>query len=221
MTAGEQLDLALRRAFFVRSRCISMRHEILAAARTCSEVDVDLVAEALDSGAFRRAVTSDFAVARATGIPCSGTIVLPDGRMLCNPGTRTDWIGGTMPRGTPMLVSDDPGVYDVLVADALGCPVSAGRVCTSFAWSRPVRPTVATAAASCQYRSVRSGPLLRMDLMMSTPQLVPADGDPPEDPAAAQVAAAQPDEAGDASTQRTEDPLPESSPSGRDAGAST
>ena len=125
MTAGEQLDLALRRAFFVRSRCISMRHEILAAARTCSEVDVDLVAEALDSGAFRRAVTSDFAVARATGIPCSGTIVLPDGRMLCNPGTRTDWIGGTMPRGTPMLVSDDPGVYDVLVADALGCPVSA------------------------------------------------------------------------------------------------
>ena len=41
LRAGEQLDLALRRAFFVGSRCISLRHEVLAAAETCPDVDVD------------------------------------------------------------------------------------------------------------------------------------------------------------------------------------
>jgi predicted DsbA family dithiol-disulfide isomerase len=117
--AGEQLDLALRRAFFARSRCIAMRHEILAAASTCDAVDVDLVANALDTGAFRGAVSADFVEARATGVPCSGTVVLPDGSMLCNPGTRTGWIGGRIPRGTPVLLSDEPDVYDRIVADAL------------------------------------------------------------------------------------------------------
>lgn len=116
--AGEQLDLALRKAFFVRSRTISMLHEILAVARTCPDVDVEHLAEALESGAFRAAVSQDFAVAKSTGVPCSGTFVLPDGRMLCNPGTVTAWLG-TVPRGTPVLTSDDPTVYDDLVRDAL------------------------------------------------------------------------------------------------------
>lgn len=117
--AGEQLDMALRHAFFVRSRCIAMRHEILAVARTCPAVDVHALAAALDSGAFRSAVTGDFAEAKATGVPCSGTLVLPDGRMLCNPGTQTGWIGGTMPKGTPVLTSDSPEVYDRIVAEVL------------------------------------------------------------------------------------------------------
>lgn len=122
--AGEQLDLALRRAFFARSRCISMRHEILAAARTCDAVDVDRLADALDTGTFRATVTSDFAAARATGVPCSGTVVLPDATMVCNPGTRTGWIGGTFPRGTPVLTADDPAIYDRIVADVLAAPIA-------------------------------------------------------------------------------------------------
>ena len=116
--AAEELDLALRRAFFAGSRCISMRHEVLAAARTRPSVDVEAIADALDGGAYRAAVTGDFAAARATGVPCSGTVVLPDGSMLCNPGTRTGWIGGEMPRGTPVLLSDDPTVYDLLIRAA-------------------------------------------------------------------------------------------------------
>lgn len=117
--AAEQLDLALRRAFFVRSRCIAMRHEVLAVADTCPDVDLGALTEALDRGAFRAAVFQDFADAKADGIPCSGTLVLPDGQVLCNPGTRTGWIGGTMPRGTPVLTADDPDVYDRIVADVL------------------------------------------------------------------------------------------------------
>jgi predicted DsbA family dithiol-disulfide isomerase len=121
--AGEQLDLALRRAFFVESRCISLRHEILAAARSSPDGDDDVLAEALDSGRFRGRVLADFRAARSDGIPCSGTVVLRDGTARCNPGTRTDWIGGTMPKGTPVLVSDDPSIYDRMVREALLAPV--------------------------------------------------------------------------------------------------
>jgi hypothetical protein len=48
---------------------------------------------------------------------------------------------------------------------------------------------------------------------MSTPELAPTDGDPSEDPATAETAAAAPAQAGNADATRTEDPLPESSPS--------
>jgi hypothetical protein len=50
-------------------------------------------------------------------------VVLPDGTAVCNPGTTTGWIGGSMPRGTPVLIDDDPSAYDRLVAQALAVPV--------------------------------------------------------------------------------------------------
>jgi predicted DsbA family dithiol-disulfide isomerase len=120
---AEQLDLALRRAFFAESRCISLRHEILAAAASCPDVDLDRLTGDLDTGAFRGAVMADFRASRAAGIPCSGTVVRPDGTAVCNPGTTTAWIGDRMPRGTPVLVADDPAAYDRLVEEALLAPV--------------------------------------------------------------------------------------------------
>lgn len=117
--AAEELDLALRRSFFSLSRCIVLRSEILAAARRCPSVEADRIADALDSGSCRAAVSADFAAAGAAGIDCSGTVVLPDGTPVCNPGTRTDWIGGKLPKGTPVLVDDRPEIYDEMVAAAL------------------------------------------------------------------------------------------------------
>jgi hypothetical protein len=122
LLAGEQLDLALRRAFFVRSRCISMRHEILAAGRTCDAVDVAELGSALDACAFRSTISRQYAEARAAGVPCSGTVTLPDGTMLCNPGTEVRWINGPLPAGTPVLDSDLPETYDAIVSAALRCP---------------------------------------------------------------------------------------------------
>ena len=54
---------------------------------------------------------------------------------------------------------------------------------------------------------------------MPTPGLLPADGDPPDDPSAADVelAPAQLDQADDGDTPRTEHPVPESFPSGGNA----
>jgi predicted DsbA family dithiol-disulfide isomerase len=123
--AAEQLDLALRRAFFVHSRCIAMRHEIVAAARTCEAVDAERIAAALDAGTYRHLVTADFLQAKVDRVPCSGTLVRADGTMLCNPATEIAWIGGDLPRGTPTVVVDDPTVFDRIVAEAV-MPVSRG-----------------------------------------------------------------------------------------------
>jgi len=83
------------------------------------DVDADHVAAALDTGRFRAAVMADFVAARTGAAPCSGTVVHPDGTAVCNPGTRTGWIGGPLPHGTPVLLGDDPSAYDGLVAAAL------------------------------------------------------------------------------------------------------
>jgi hypothetical protein len=49
---------------------------------------------------------------------------------------------------------------------------------------------------------------------MPTPQLLPADGDPPDDPAAAELAPARGDQVADTDAPRTEHPAPESFPTG-------
>jgi predicted DsbA family dithiol-disulfide isomerase len=117
-TAGEQLDLALRSAFFVRSRCISLRHEILTAAAECPAVDVERLASDLDGGTCRAAVMRQATAALAGAADCSGYVVLPDGSGRCNPGVRSCWIGPSMPRGAPALIADDPSAYDAVLRAA-------------------------------------------------------------------------------------------------------
>jgi len=107
-TAAEELDLALRRALFVDSRPITLRHEVLRAARECTALDVDRLALDLDAGRGRAPVVRQSAAARAGAADCSGHVVLPDGSGTCAPGIRTDWIGPAMPRGAPRVLADDP-----------------------------------------------------------------------------------------------------------------
>jgi hypothetical protein len=38
---------------------------------------------------------------------------------VCNPATETAWIGGNLPHGTPVVVADDPTVFDRIVAETL------------------------------------------------------------------------------------------------------
>jgi len=115
--AAEELDLALRRAFFVRSRCIGARHEVQAVAATCQSVDVDRLMVDLDDGAPRAAVLRQAAAAAAGAATCSGHVVLPDGSGACNPGVTTEWLG-RLPRGAPVLRADDPAALRAMVAAA-------------------------------------------------------------------------------------------------------
>ena len=112
--AAERLDLAPRQAYFVRSRCITMRHEVLAAARSC-DLDMPALEQALDEGRDRTAV-----LRQSREGNCSGVVVLPDGSEYCNPGVSTRWIGTALPQVVPRVVADDPSAVHQLVARAAG-----------------------------------------------------------------------------------------------------
>lgn len=117
-TASEQLDRALRRAFWRDSRCISLRHVILEVAAGTGVVDVDDLAARLDSGSSRSAVLAQFAAARGDRVVCSPHVFLADGTNLANPGVEVHWVNGGFGEGYPTIDSDDPAVYEQLLLDA-------------------------------------------------------------------------------------------------------
>ncbi|MGQ0803177.1 MAG: DsbA family oxidoreductase [Actinomycetota bacterium] len=110
--AAEELDLALRLAFFGDSRCISMRHVILEVASKCDRVDGDALAGALDDGVAR------FEEADRSGeVQGSPHLFLPDGTNAHNPGIDMHWERGPSGR-RPVIDRDDPTIYEELLRRA-------------------------------------------------------------------------------------------------------
>jgi predicted DsbA family dithiol-disulfide isomerase len=119
LPASEQLDRALRVAFFGASRCISLRAVILDVASGCPRVDVDLLAAALDDGRARKAVMEQHRLGEASEeVRGSPHLFLPDGTDCHNPGISLRW-EGRPGQGFPVVLGDDPSVYgDLLVRAA-------------------------------------------------------------------------------------------------------
>lgn len=117
LEASEQLDHALRRAFFVESRCVSMRHVLLDVAAGCPAVDVDVLRKALDDGRARRAVVEHKEQAQREGVEGSPHLFLPDGSDAHNPGIGMHW-EGEHGRGFPVIDADDPSAYERLLRQA-------------------------------------------------------------------------------------------------------
>lgn len=117
LEASATLDLGLRRALYVESRCISLRNEILAVASGCRGVDAGALAEALDDGRARRAVMDDFDQARSQTVAGSPHLFLPDGSDVHNPGVEFHW-QGEHGRGFPVVDADEPSVYDGILRRA-------------------------------------------------------------------------------------------------------
>ncbi|GIH59903.1 DsbA family oxidoreductase [Microbispora siamensis] len=115
--ASEQLDLALRRAFWAESRCISHRKVILDAAASTGVVDVDALAAALDDGRARRTLSEQAAVAATERVNCSPHLFLPDGTDHANPGIEVGW-AGSYGIGWPVVSSDDPSVFEDILKRA-------------------------------------------------------------------------------------------------------
>jgi predicted DsbA family dithiol-disulfide isomerase len=90
---AEDLDRALRRAFWVESRAIGHRNVILEVAAETGTVDVDALTEALDSGRHRADVMTDYAIARTDDVNGSPHLFAPDGTDLHNPGITVHWEG--------------------------------------------------------------------------------------------------------------------------------
>ncbi len=116
---AEQLDRALRRAFFGDSCNVSMRHEILEVAATVPELDVERLAEALDDGRARAEVSKDHEVAAGDAVRGSPHLFLPGGGSIHNPGIEFHW-EAEHDEGFPVVDRDDPSVYEGLLARAAG-----------------------------------------------------------------------------------------------------
>ena len=116
--ASEELDRALRRAFWADGRCISLRHEILDIAEKTGVVDVTALAEALDDGRARAAVTAQFAAAENDRVTCSPHVFLVDGTNAANPGVDVSWVNGGFGVGFPVIAKDDPTAYEPLLRRA-------------------------------------------------------------------------------------------------------
>ena len=109
------LDLALRRALFAESRCISMRHVVLDVAASVAGLDVDR----LDLSAGERAVLEHLEVARTDEVQGSPHVFV-HGDGVHNPGIELHWEGKAGEGGYPVVDVDDPSVWDSLVSRAAG-----------------------------------------------------------------------------------------------------
>jgi predicted DsbA family dithiol-disulfide isomerase len=116
--ASEQLDRALRRAFWAQNRCISMRHVIIEVAEETGVVDGSDLVERLDTGWARSSLFAQFESARNDRVICSPHIFLADGTNQANPGVKVHWLNGGFGEGYPVIDSDDPTVYEALLTRA-------------------------------------------------------------------------------------------------------
>ncbi len=117
LEASTALDLALRRAFYAESRCISLRPVILEVAGACCEVEAGALAEALDDGRARRAVIDDFERSTSDDVRGSPHLFLADGTDAHNPGITYHW-QGRRGHGFPVVDDDDPSIYEDLLRRA-------------------------------------------------------------------------------------------------------
>lgn len=116
--ASEQLDRGLRHAFWGESRCISLRHVILEVASECDAVDLEVLADGLDSGRARHLLFEQYEVARTDAVDGSPQLFLADGTTLQNPGIEADWEEGADGFWRPTVTRDDPSTYDDLLRRA-------------------------------------------------------------------------------------------------------
>jgi predicted DsbA family dithiol-disulfide isomerase len=117
LPASEQLDRALRRAFWAESRSIHHRSVILEVAAGTGALDVDALADALDRGRCRAAVIDDWRVCRGDAVELSPHLFLPDGTDVANPGMEVRFVGEPG-KGFPIVECVDPGVYERILRTA-------------------------------------------------------------------------------------------------------
>lgn len=116
LAASEELDRALRRAFWGESRCISLRHVILEVAGECDAVNVDALATALDDGRARRSLLDDWTTARTDEVRGAAHLFAPDGTNAQNPGISLGWTEET----GVTIDADDPAAIEAFVRRAAG-----------------------------------------------------------------------------------------------------
>lgn len=113
---SEELDHALRKAFWLESRSIAHRQVILEVATEIG-IDSTALAAALDDGRARSIMMADHSIAVTDAIKGSPQFVLPDGSSVHNPGITVRW-EGPFAAGYPIAANTDPGWAERLLKQA-------------------------------------------------------------------------------------------------------
>lgn len=102
LAASTQLDAALRHAWYVEGRCVSLEATILDVAEGCDQLDGAALAAALATGSGRRAVEAQWDGARSRWVRGSPHLFV-NGLSLHNPGATYHWTGPAAEGGVPRL----------------------------------------------------------------------------------------------------------------------
>ncbi len=107
---AEDLDLALRRAFFLDHRNLSLRTALFEVAERVPALDHGALRAAYDSGRTRRVVLQEYDEVNRRGIEGSPEVYLPGGERVHNPGLTKQWT-----HGIPHVLAEDRTVYERLL----------------------------------------------------------------------------------------------------------
>ncbi|WP_280258174.1 DsbA family oxidoreductase [Nocardia abscessus] len=117
LRAAEELDMAIRRAFFCDSGRIDLLHELIDIATRCPGVDEAELAVALDTGIARGEMMREYHAHRDQ-VQGSPHFFLADGSDVHNPGIQLHWVGEPG-EGFPVIDADDPQMINRLLDHAL------------------------------------------------------------------------------------------------------
>jgi predicted DsbA family dithiol-disulfide isomerase len=114
LRASDELDTALRRAFYEEARCISIHAEILDVAERCPSVFVPALDKALQRGEGTKEVFDQWRTARELPVQGSPHIFVGDTYAEHNPGVDYQW---TAPpgKGFPRFDDYDRGWADTVL----------------------------------------------------------------------------------------------------------
>lgn len=118
LPASEELDAALRHAWYAESRPIQLWAVVLDVARRCERVDADALEALLRGGAGRAQVVAQWQQAKPSGVQGSPHLFTAGGYDVHNPGISLAWTKGPM-QGVPVIERDDADAYDEVLDHAL------------------------------------------------------------------------------------------------------
>ncbi|GGM33408.1 dithiol-disulfide isomerase [Longimycelium tulufanense] len=112
---SDELDGALRRAFYVESKCISVHPVILDIAEECTHVDAGALAKALARGEGRAEVYEQWRTSQGPPIQGSPHLFATGGYAAHNPGVEYRWSAPPRVGGFPRLEEYNPVWADELL----------------------------------------------------------------------------------------------------------
>lgn len=122
LRGSDELDAALREAFYVHGRCISIHSVVLDVAEQCEHVDVQALAAALADGTGRAEVYAHWKVAQRPEVRGSPQLFASGGYSTHNPGATYHWTAKP-PEGFPRLERyETDWADDLLDALTTACP---------------------------------------------------------------------------------------------------